>query len=119
MGMNGTYTSENGDFVLNIADADSTQSTFGGTYTAKYTPQQEQQFGVTGKWFYVGDATGPLSLGFTSFDRPEGWPYCIMDSWSGIHTSEGHLHMTGTRSYLTSDGSVQELSSLGTHSFSK
>ena len=121
MNINGTYTSENGDFVLQITNSDSTHSTFEGTYTASYTAQGQQTFNhVVGRWWYVGGGgAAPLSVGFVTHDRASGgWPYCIADAWSGILTETGKLSMTGTRSYLTSDGSTQELSSLGTHQFS-
>ena len=119
MNINGTYTSENGDFVLTITNSDEARSTFEGTYVAQYTPQGTQQFEVVGRWYYVNHPGGeltPLNLGFIAVVRPPDRPFCILDSWAGVMIRPEALKMIGGRTYLPAGGPY-EVSSLGTHSF--
>ncbi|MEW6737155.1 MAG: hypothetical protein AB1489_38075, partial [Acidobacteriota bacterium] len=96
MNINGTYTSENGDFVLTITDSNESNSTFAGTYVSKFTPQGQQSFSVTGRWYYVNNPGGsltPLNLAFTAFVRPDNRAYCIEDAWTGVLSQPGKIKM--------------------------
>ncbi|RKP46092.1 hypothetical protein D7S89_18475 [Trinickia fusca] len=115
MNIDGKYVSEDRNFILTITNSNGS-GTFDGTYVSKYTPRGEQTFKVTGRWYYVVNETAPLSLGFTAFVRPDGWPYVIEDAWTGVLSQVGKLYMTGVRSYLPNGGTAV-LSSLGTFDF--
>ncbi len=41
--INGTYTSENGDFVLTITNSYDGNGSFSGTYVTNYTPRRSQK----------------------------------------------------------------------------
>lgn len=120
MNINGTYTSENGDFVLTITDSNESNSTFSGSIVSKFSPQGQQTLGITGRWFYVNNPGGsltPLNIGFTAVARPDNRAYCIEDAWTGVLTQPGKIIMNGIRSYLPAGGQYQ-LILLGTNQFS-
>ncbi|AIO68316.1 hypothetical protein [Burkholderia oklahomensis] len=119
MNINGTYKSQDGAFTLTIANANEGHGTFGGSYVSTYTPQGQQTFSVfAGIWNYVGNpAITQNSIAFIANIRPNNWPYCIQDSWSGVMTQQGQILLTGVRSYLSANGTYV-LSSLGTMPFS-
>lgn len=121
MNINGTYTSEDGNFVLVVQNSNESNGTFNGTYTAAFTPQGKQSFTVNGSWAYVANPGGgltPLALCFFAGARPEARPWCLMDSWSGVMPNPESLNMVGVRSYVPG-GQPSVLSDLGTHSFAR
>ncbi|WNG22605.1 hypothetical protein F0U62_00155 [Cystobacter fuscus] len=117
--INGTYTSENGDFVLTITSSWDGNGSFSGTYVTHYTPVGALSIPVTGSFHFVGNPDGslvPLALTFSAVMRPDAgnWPYALVDAWSGILTQPGRISATGVRTYLPAGG-AGVLSSLGTH----
>jgi hypothetical protein len=120
MNINGTYRSQNNEFVLTITNSNEENGTFTGSYVSTHTPQGQQTFSVlAGVWQYVNNPGGsltPLNIGFIAACRPEARPFTIFDSWSGVLTKAGTFTATGTRSSLATGG-APGLSSLGTQVF--
>ena len=120
MNINGTYRSQNNEFVLTITNSNEEHGTFTGSYVSTYTPQGQQTFSsVTGIWNFVtnpGGSLTPLSIGFVAASRPEARAYAIFDAWSGVLGKAGTFTATGTRSFLPAGG-TPVLSSLGTQIF--
>ncbi|NVJ23972.1 MULTISPECIES: hypothetical protein [Myxococcus] len=115
--INGTYKSENGEFVLNITHSSDFDGSFSGTYDTYFTPVGPLSIPVSGTFHFVHNPDGslvPLALEFSAVTRPGDWSYVLADSWSGILTKPGVISATGVRSYLPAGG-TGVLSSLGTH----
>ncbi|AKQ63825.1 hypothetical protein A176_000737 [Myxococcus hansupus] len=115
--INGTYTSENGDFVLTITQSNDFNGSFSGTYVAQFTPVGPLTMPVSGSFHFVNNPNGnlvPLALEFSAATRPADRSYLLADAWSGILTQPGVIAATGVRSYLPAGG-TGVLSSLGTH----
>lgn len=120
----GTYVSEDNNFKIAITAANPANGQIQAVYEAGYSPEgpftSEGQIGnyawVTNK---VGGAgTAPFCIRFTGFDRPDGWPYCIYDSWTGAYLPDNTMLLEGVRSYVNADGEVRVLS-LGTLTFAQ
>lgn len=118
----GLYMPQNKTMRITITSADPTTGTIQGTYENDYTP--EGTMIVTGKiggyaWVNNNDGgvrTAPFSINFTVSERPEGFPYCLVDFWNGFYSksdSSDSIIITGTRSYVKNDGTVQSIG-LGT-----
>ena len=118
MSINGVYKSQNGQFILEITDADEGKSTFGGTLISVLSPVGEQKMGVTGRYYYTGPGTSPLNLGLTAASRPDSREYSVVEAWCGVFTAPGEIKMSGSQSYLAADG-AQEQRALGTQIFVK
>ncbi len=117
--INGTYKSESGEFVLTITHSSDYDGSFSGTYDTYFTPVGPLSIPVSGTFHFVNNPDGslvPLALKFSSTMRPAGWPYVLVDAWSGILKAPGVISATGVRSFLPAGG-PGELSSLGTHTF--
>ncbi|AEI65017.1 hypothetical protein [Corallococcus macrosporus] len=116
--INGTYTSENGEFVLTVTQSSDWNGTFSGTYFTQFTPVGPLSIPVSGTFHFVNNPNGeltPLALTFSAVMRPDaGWPYALVDAWSGILMKPGYISATGVRTFLPAGG-TGVMSSLGTH----
>jgi hypothetical protein len=64
------------------------------------------------------DGVAPFSIAFSASVRPEpGRPYVLQDHWIGGYQTNNTLLLTGSRSFVNSDGVVESIS-LGTQTFS-
>ncbi|WP_426754597.1 hypothetical protein [Myxococcus sp. Y35] len=116
--INGTYTSEAGEFVLKITQSHDWDGSFSGTYFTQFTPVGPLSIPVSGTFHFVNNPDGklvPLALSFSAMMRPDaGWPYVLLDAWSGVLTQPGSISATGVRTFLPAGG-PGVMSSLGTH----
>lgn len=108
----GTYTSQDGQFKLNIAESVSSQGTFSGTFTIKGNdddlsmPQvtvYNVELGNGSLWNYTKNQN-IAGLGFMVLYRPEDRSYVLFDSWAGSITNKNELIMNGSRSYTLPNG---------------
>ncbi len=118
-----TYVSEDQNFTIKITSANPSNGQIVATYEASYSPEGALDVsGDIGGYAWVSDASGknggtPFSIRFAAMVRPSGWPYCILDTWTGAYQDDNTLLMEGARSYVNDKG-VVEVGSLGTSKFS-
>ncbi|WP_298517454.1 hypothetical protein [uncultured Kordia sp.] len=115
----GTYAPTNQTMSIEITGADAGTGTIEGTYEHKYTPEGTMSVnGKIGGYAWVnnndgGNASAPFSINFTVSERPDGFPYCLVDFWNGFYTKSNSIVITGVRSYVKDDGTTQSIG-LGT-----
>ncbi|HEY0554009.1 MAG TPA: hypothetical protein VGG20_07050 [Thermoanaerobaculia bacterium] len=120
----GTYLSQDNHFKIQIDSADPTNGQITGMYETTESPEGPfVSQGTVGHYSWVNNAQGqsgvaPFNISFNGSIRPNGWPYCIVDSWDGAYEMDNTLLLAGTRAYVNSKGGV-EVASLGTQKFSK
>jgi hypothetical protein len=118
----GTYVSADGRFVFRIATADPADGAITGGYEAKYSPIGVfSERGGIGHYSWVVNSQGqagapPFSISFGGSQRPDPWAYNIVDTWNGAYQMDNSILAEGSRSYVSSDGTVQ-VGSLGTQVF--
>ncbi|MBS1914313.1 MAG: hypothetical protein JST22_20150 [Bacteroidetes bacterium] len=119
----GTYLSSNGNFKIDITSANPSNGEIQGTYAANYSPVGPiTENGSIGTYAWVSNSAGqaggtPFSIRFQVGVRPGGFPYCVMDSWTGAYLTDNTMLLEGARSYVDNKGVVQ-VGSLGTLLFS-
>lgn len=108
--VNGTWLSESKEYRLVVEKSSNVDSTFEGRYYAEVLGHGTLEYGVTGRWYYVHEATQTkVVFGFTACSRPPDRPYCVMDAWTGVlYPPEGPdanlLTMVGVRTELNEKG---------------
>jgi len=119
----GVYASENKAFTIKIEHANPSNGVIQASYVADYSPEGHlSQEGEIGRYAWVHsdkegkDGVAPFSIRFICTFRPEGRPYCILDSWTGAYLIGDALLLEGVRSYVSHKGVVEVLS-LGTLKF--
>lgn len=115
----GLYMPTNKTMRIEITSADSSNGEIQGTYENDYTPEETMIVkGKIGGYAWVsnndgGSGTAPFCINFTASERPNGWPYCMIDFWNGFYTKTNSIVLTGTRSYVKNDGTTMSIG-LGT-----
>ena len=115
----GTYIPLDQTMKIQINSATPGNSIVNATYTAQSSPVGPiSDSGDIGKYFWVTHKSGqtPFCISFKAVQRPEGWPYCIVDSWNGYYRKDNTMVLTGTRAIVEAEGQTQSFS-LGTHNF--
>lgn len=121
----GTYLSQDNKFKIQINSANPSNGVINALYATNDSP--EGPFNTSGdighySWVYSEkqgkNGVAPFVIRFTAGVRPEKWPYCIDDTWTGSYQEDNTLLMDGARSYVNSKGVVQ-VTSLGTMKFSR
>jgi len=115
----GLYMSPSKTIRIEITKADPTTGVIEGTYENDYTPEGTMIVkGKIGGYAWVnnndgGEGSAPFSINFTVSERPIDYPYCLVDFWNGFYSKSNSIVITGTRSYVRNDGTVQSIG-LGT-----
>jgi hypothetical protein len=117
--VSGIYVSEDNNFKLEVISSNDTNGVIEVSYNANYSPIGNLNVeGVIGNYAFINTTTVPCSVRFDVFERPDGRPYVIRDSWVGIYESKTTFLLEGTRSYLDTKG-IKEVGNLGTLRFSR
>ncbi|WAC75427.1 hypothetical protein OU995_12305 [Roseateles sp. SL47] len=120
----GTYTSSDGYYSVNITTANSSDGSIVGTYTSYVSPIGTYvETGTVGHFGWVNNSAGqsgvaPFSISFEGKQRPAGWPYIFRETWNGVYRVDNTILAAGTRSYVNSSGLVLVVN-LGTVVFTR
>lgn len=119
----GIYVSENQSFSIEITEATSSVGEIVAKYTAKYSPEGElKDEGKIGRYHWVHSqalnrqGVAPFCIRFAANIRPQGYPYCIEDTWTGAYMTDDTMFLQGVRCYVNGKGEVKVMS-LGTSTF--
>lgn len=121
-----TYSTKDGSFAIKIKDSDGSTGALSGEYKAKVSPEGafNDPLPVTGGFGWVhSDRKGredvaPFPLQVLAVKRADKFRYCVTDNWTGAYQEDNSLLMSGSRSYVNSQG-VVTVESLGTQTFQK
>lgn len=119
----GTYASNSGEYTIVIRAYDGPTSKVFAEYSTTSSPKGPLGEGgqTFGAYFWINDSVPkdgatPSAIRFDTMFRPEGSPYCILDSWTGVYEEDDSMLLEGARSYIDEDG-AQEVYSLGRQAF--
>jgi hypothetical protein len=123
--MSDTFTSQDGNFAFTLQTFGTSTGAITGEYVAKTSPEgQADDKQSTGAFGWVhNDRTGtndqpPYPIHFMGVKRGDQLRYAIVDIWNGVRQNDKTLLMSGSRSYVNSQG-VVKVEPLGTQAFSK
>lgn len=103
--INGSYISEDGNYILIIKNSNIQSGKFDGIFTNKNTPIGEIKYQSYDCRFDFVSTKYPCAIGFIARYRTSpNWDYVIYESWSGYMTARNELCMAGSRSYARADG---------------
>jgi hypothetical protein len=120
----GTYLSQDGHVKIQIESADPSNGQITGIYATNESPEGPfTEKGSIGQYAWVSNQQGqsgqaPFCIRFIGSVRPEGRPYCIVDTWNGAYQTDNTMLLAGTRAYVNNKGVIQ-VSFLGTQTFKK
>ena len=122
----GTYVSQDNHFKIQIDSANGSTGQLTGIYASNNSPEggdltQKGQIGSFG-WVYSQtqgkSGVAPFVITINGSSRPDGFPYCVIDNWTGAYRPDNTLLLAGARSHVNSKG-VVEVTSLGTMTFKR
>ena len=118
-----TYTSQDGNFTIKIKTRNGSTGQLTCDYVANWSPEGKiNDTQSSGSYGWVrNDRTGeidgaPFSIQVMGAKRADEFQYAVVDNWTGAYQEGDKLRLSGSRSYVNSQGTV-EVTPLGTQMF--